>query len=127
MKKLFSILLLCAMLIPLTGMAAYSPTIQGKITCEPALNFELLTSLPELEMEGYIILEAMEVELDKEYGLVEWHLLAPIDPDEQITVAIVAESTDFQEAEITPDGGVIVDFTGYEPGFYLLYFLRSDT
>lgn len=119
--KTFLTLLLCLILcFPL--LAASSPTVKTKITCDPVLEFALLTE--PTEFPGYTVLEALQVTLDKEYEKVKWRLLVPVD---NITIAIVAEEVAMQEGEVTPEGDVLVDFTGFSPGIYAVYFLVSDT
>lgn len=127
MKKFF-IILCVLLLIPLAAFAAPSPTLKTKsIWCEPVMDFEIQEDFPELELEDYTLLEVLYVVVDKPYEQVIWHLLVEIQPEDDIQVAIVGDTEPvFQQAKVTEDCGIIVDFTDYEPNAYLLYFFKKN-
>ena len=126
--KRFFIVLCILFLIPTLAFAAPSPTLKEKSAwCEPAMDFEILEEFPELELEDYTLLDVLYVVVDKPYEQVVWHLLVEIHPEDDIQVAIVGDTNPvFQQAIVAEDGGIIVDFTDYEPNAYLLYFFKKN-
>ena len=75
------------------------------------------------ETEGYILIEALNIGLDRKYQQVEWKLSIPILTEHEPFVLIIdSEAIVKQEIPTTNDGNVIVDFTDYEPGIYYICF-----
>lgn len=132
MKRFIAILLVLLML-PLYCFAAGSPTLETKIKSNPPLKFVLaektdewsniLERIEELNIKSYIMIDALYVCLDKEYGEIEWTLLPIIkEEDEPFVLIIDSEAIISQEVCVTNDGAVIVDFTDYEPNNYFICF-----
>lgn len=138
MKKFIAILMVLLM-IPLYCFAANSPTIEKVVTCNPAIQFAfaektagwetLLARLEDIkeETDGYILLEALEVTLDKEYEKVEWNLpIEILTEHEPFALIVDPEAIVKQELSTTETGGVIVDFTEYEPGvYYICFYIKA--
>lgn len=135
MKK-FIALLLILLMIPVYTFAAKSPTPEKFL---PISNPELMYILAEKtdgwadvlkrldkikdETEGYILIEALNIGLDRKYQQVEWKLSIPILTEHEPFVLIIdSEAIVKQEIPTTNDGNVIVDFTDYEPGIYYICF-----
>ena len=124
MKKFFTLLLCLLLAFPLFAAASPSRTVKSVITCEPQIQFEIHTELFDLTLEGYELLEALKITLDKPYEQVIWHITPTIEMTDQIKVAIINNDLILQDCALTEDCGIIVDFTDIEPGKYLLYFYR---
>lgn len=135
MKRFIAIL--CAlMLVPMYVFAAGSPTIKKEISCDPAIEFELadqteewpeilkrLDEVEDEETEGYILLEALKITLDKKYEKIKWTFPIQIMTEHEPFVLIIdSEAIVKQEIPTTEKGNVITDFTDYEPGVYYICF-----
>ena len=82
---------------------------------------ERLESVSELTT-GYVLLEALEVNLDKQYSTVEWSLPIDITEAHKPFVLIFDAYVITKQDLAISDGKVIVDFTKYSPGTYYLFF-----
>jgi hypothetical protein len=134
MKKFF-ILLCVLMILPIYAFAANSPTAKTTISCNPSIEFafaeqteewpELLKRIEDIkdETEGFILLEALQITLDKEYEKIEWKLPIEIRVEHEPFILIIdSEAIVKQEVSTTEDGNIITDFTDYEPGIYYVCF-----
>ena len=123
MKKILVTLLCFLLLIPLTGAAAPSPTVQTLIWCEPEIPFKVLDKIDfELYIQDYALIEALQITLDEPHEQIVWHLPVEITPEDQVKVAIINEDLYLDDTLITDDGNIIIDFSAIEPGTYYLYF-----
>ena len=140
MKKFIAILLVLLM-IPLYAFASGnpSPTLKRTIYSNPVIKFELadetegwqeilkrLENVTE-ETEGYILLEALQIKLDKQYEKVEWTLTFPVTSEYEPFVLIInSEAIVKQETSITENGAIIIDFTDYEPNtYYICFYIKG--
>ena len=132
MKK-FLIILCVLMMIPLYSFAAQSPTLHKTVRSYPELMFvfaekteewpEIMKRIEDVDTEGFILAEALQVCLDKRYGQVEWTLPIEILSEHEPFVLIIdSEAIVKQEIPTTYDGHVVTDFTDYEPGIYYICF-----
>lgn len=134
MKKFIAILMVLLM-IPLYCFAVDSPTAKKVITCKPELQFELADTVEEWkdvikriedikdETEGYILLDALIININEPCGKIEWSLSIPVTTEHEPFVLIIdSEAIVKQETSITEEGAIITDFTDYEPGTYWVCF-----
>ena len=132
MKK-FLIILCVLVMIPLYSFAAKSPIVQKTVICDPELMYvfaektknwhNVLKRLETVDTEGFILLEAVQVCLDKKCGKIEWTLPIKITSEHEPFVLIIdSEAIVKQEVPTTTDGHVIIDFTDYEPNIYYVCF-----
>lgn len=123
MKKFISILFCLLLTFPFLAAAAPSPSTNNLIYCTPEMQFELCDpALFDLDLEGYELVEAVRVIVDKAYEKVTWYIPIEISQDDCIKIALINNDLFMQDAEITEDLGIVVDFTDLEPDTYLLYF-----
>lgn len=137
MKK-FLIILCILMLCVGTAFSAPSPTLSGKIGTHE-LSYVFADELPEWkdivarledvksETEGFVLLEALKVTLDKPYSTVKWTLSKKVtSEDEPFILIIDSEAIVKQEISVTDEGDVITDFTDLETGiYYILFYIRK--
>lgn len=139
MKKIFVILCVLLMLPVMCFAASPSPTGKKIVSCSPELEFmraeetelweETVKRIEGIsdETEGYILLEAVYVTLDKSYEKIEWTLPIEITSEHEPFVLIIdSEAIVKQEVPTTENGNVIVDFTDYEPGtYYICFYIKG--
>ena len=127
--KRFLIMLLCLLLtFPFLAASAPSPTVKDMIWCEPEMLFEVLDTVDfDLKIEGYTLIEALKVTVEEPMTQVTWYIMAEITENDSIKTAIIDNDLIIHDAEITEDGGIIVDFTDIEPNTYFLYFFKGNT
>ena len=138
MKK-FLVILCLMVLIPALSIASGSPTIKNTVHSNPVLTFAFAEKLPEWndilarvklisdEIEGYILLDALQVYIDKSYTTVEWDLARKVTTEDEPFILIIdSEAIVKQEVSITENGEVITDFTDLEIGnYYILFYIRK--
>ena len=130
MKKLL-ILVIILCLFTTTAAATNSPTIRNKISCVPKIHFELTDNTYEWreasrhlafirdELKMYEMEEALYIILEDPCDSITWHFLKPY--HEPVLIALIdSEAIVLQEAQVTEDGDVIVDFSKSEPNFYYM-------
>jgi len=139
MKKIFIILCILLMLPVMCFATTSSPTSQKMVSCSPELEFvraeetelwkETVKRIESIsdETEGYILLEALYVTLDKSYEKVEWILPIKITSEYEPFVLIIdSEAIIKQEVPTTKNGNIIIDFTDYEPGtYYICFYIKG--
>ena len=135
MKK-FLIILLVLLMIPVYSFSTGSPTINKKlITCDPTLEFEMADTLDEWpaiierlkdvkeDTDGYILLDAVYVYIDKPYERVVWTFGIPIITEHEPFILIIdSEAIVKQEVSITEEGQIVTDFSECEPNMYYVCF-----
>lgn len=128
MKKLIILLFCFVSLFLLTGAAAPSPSTETLIWCEPEISFKVLDEIDlELYLSGYELIEALEITLDKQYEQITWYLPIEIMPNCEIKSAIIGNDLLLDDAIITKENGIIVNFSNVQPGtYYLYFFMRRD-
>lgn len=141
--KRFIIFLCILMMIPIYSFATPlpSPSTDKMVFMHPQMLYamaervdtwpfikERLEAFDEL-CPGYILLDAVKILLDAYQGEVEWWLSLPIKPEHELQVVVVdPAAVYFQDSTVTEDGTVIIDFTGYEPGFYFIcFYIKPET
>ena len=126
---IFVALILCV----ISCMAAASPTSDKVFTPNPKIQFRMLTPeeaekvSAEYGMDD-MLLEAIEMTLDKKYGRVVWELIVEVKKDDYIYAIITnGEITVMQEMENIPDHSVVSHLDEFEPGTYYMLFYRGIT
>lgn len=128
MRKLFIFICILTLLCPWFAFATDSPTKKALVYSNPAIVFTLADDLkewPELctqleEIEGYVLLEALQIYLDKEYEEVEWRLPIKVKPEHEPIVILLDGGQ--LESSVNSKGHVVVNFKDLEPGFYYIFF-----
>lgn len=134
MKKFLAILFVL-MMIPLYTFAANSPTAYKMVTSDPKITQipadqtagwdDILERLKDVEDEtnGYIMIDAFAIMVDKQYKNVEWQLSIPVITEhEPFALIIDSEAIVKQEISTTEDGKVVVDFSEVDIGMYYICF-----
>ena len=138
MKRFIAILIVLLM-IPLYVFAVGSPTVNKMVTSDPKITQlpadqtagwdEVLERLKDVEDEtdGYIMIDAFAIFLDKQYNKVEWQLSIPIMTEHEPFVLIIDnEAIVKQEIPTTEDGRIIVDLSEVELGFnYICFYIKA--
>lgn len=132
--KRFIAILCVLVLIPLYCFAANSPTLHKTISMKPKLTYffadktvgwtDVLQRLEEYrETDGYIMLDAFSVFLDKKYKKVTWSLSIPLtEKDAPFVLLIDDENIIKREVKVTDNGKLIIDFSDLSLGFYYICF-----
>lgn len=127
MKKIFALILTLLLTFPMLAMAAPSPTTTNLIQCEPKIPFEALEEINfQIYLEGYTLLEVLQITLEEHCEEVVWHLPVEIAPEDEIKVVIFGNGLFINNTTITEDCGITVDFSGIAPDTYYLYFFKRD-
>lgn len=153
MKRILAVLMaLLVSFAPIGVFAAGSPTVGCMIRSNPAINYHLvnyddsfLALLSDLGVEIEVIQdeqvviydeskwsldEALTIEVDKPYGLVEWRLMREYELDDQVIALIVGDQTAAQfvlPGTILTNKNIIFDFSEMEPDIYYMFILRAVT
>lgn len=136
MKKFIAILCLLVLIVPTFAFAAKSPTV-GRIRpiSTPDIMFVYADSQPEWndileridlmqdELEGFTMIEALQICLDKQYKEVTWQLTVPFTSEyEPFMLMINSEAIEKRDISVDCDGMLVTDFSEFDPGIYILCF-----
>lgn len=151
MKRILAVLMaLLVSFAPIGVFAAGSPTLAKMIYSNPAIHYELvnyddsfLALLNDLGVEietvkdeqlvvfaeqYWSLDEALIIEVDKPYGLVEWRLMRDYETDDEVAALIVGDQTAttfILPGFVVLNKNVIFDFTDLEPDIYYMFVLRT--
>ena len=120
-------LILCVILC----MAAASPTTKQMFRSHPSIPFRMLTpeeakSKSDEFGTDDMLLEAIELNLDRYYGRVRWELMVEVKKDDYIYAIITnGEITVMQELENIPDHSVVSHLDEFAPGTYYMLFYKG--
>ena len=140
MKKLIALILCLLMIVPTFAFGAPSPTAAVlRPTSYPEIMFVYANSQPEWEdilkrielipeiTDGFVLVEALQICLDKPYKTVTWNLAARFTSEhEPFMLMINDEAIEKRDVSIDSDGALVTDFSEFEPGIYILCFYVKE-
>lgn len=149
MKKILAIILALLMaLVPMSTLAAKSPTVGCMIRSQPAITYHLVNYddsfaalLSDLKVDmdldalcaEYIdgewsLDEALYIEVAEKYEIVKWRLMPEYNKDQAVAMLLVGDQTGahiFQWGTVCEDGDVEFDFSEVEPDIYYMFVISG--
>ena len=138
MRKFIIVLCILMLLTPIASAAVKSPVPEKMIKCIPEIEWcfaedtenwlNILEWLDDVEemSQGYDIIEALYVTLDKEYEEIQWSLMVPVFKNQKPFVYIIDEEDMIKQEVKTYYGWVVTDFTDFAPkNYYICFFVKS--
>lgn len=125
MKKFLIIFLI--LLIPTIAFAAPSATVKNTIYSKPEIAFDLY-NIQEgfvFDIEGYELVEALTIIIDKPYEEVVWYFNMETKSDDQFKVVLMDDSLFMRDGHVLEDGGISVDFSSVPEDEYLMLIFRQ--
>ena len=140
MKKLIVLILCILMIIPTFAFGAPSPTVARlRPVSTPELMYVDAVKQPEWEeilkrielipeeTDGFVLVEALQVCIDKPYKKVAWTFAAKFTSEhEPFMLMINDEAIIKRDVSIDSDGALVTDFSEFEPGIYILCFYVKE-